>query len=177
MILLGIEELLELEEAMRDELSDRLTEILTRLNRSDQLEEFLALLGMEHLLTPDPGYQVYKTGKIIVIGESKVNANDLLSVAKQMGLDKSRFEFYLEYEDAKKFEFRKMQWQPSYSAIMVGPMPHSGKAKGDFSSIISAIESTEGYPPVYRMGQDTLKITKSGFRDILEDLIRRKKIG
>lgn len=49
MILLGVEELLELEEALRDELNENLTAILTRLNRTGRLVDLLALLGLVYL--------------------------------------------------------------------------------------------------------------------------------
>jgi hypothetical protein len=169
--LLGIEELLELEEAIREELNDNLTGILTKLNRADRLEELLSLLGLESLLEKDAGYQVYKTGKIVAFGQSDVTAEVLLAIGKKLGIDKNRFEFYLEYEDAKKFNFKKMQWQPSYSVVLVGPMPHSGVSKGDAGSIISAIETEEGYPPVIRLGRNSLKITKTDFKEKLQELI------
>ena len=175
--MLGVEELFDLEEALKEELDEHLTEILTRLNRTECLEDFLCLLGMVHLLRPDIGYQVHKTGKIVVIGQSDVRAEVLLSVAAKLGLEKSRFDLHLEYEDAIKFNFRKMQWEPSYSAILVGPMPHSGTTKGDFSSIITAIENGEGYPPVIRLGANSLKITKSDFKAKLQELLDTKKIA
>ena len=86
--MLGIEELLELEDSLRIELNDNLTGILTNLNRTDQLEMFLSLVGMEHLLAKDDGYQVYKSGKIVVIGQSDVKAEVLLSIGKKLGIDK-----------------------------------------------------------------------------------------
>lgn len=175
--MLNVEELLELEDAIKEELDDHLTEALARLNRSGRLEEFLELLGMLHLLEKESGYQVHKTGKIIVIGHSDVKTNVLLAVAKEMGIDKSRFEFYLNYEDAKTFNFRKMQWQPSYSLIMVGPMPHSGVGKGEGTSIIATLENEDGYPPVVRLGSNGLKITKSDFKAKLEEMVELKKIA
>lgn len=175
--MLNVDELLELEDSMRSELDEHLTEILTKLNRSGQLMDLLQLLDMEGSLQVDTGYQVYKTGKIVVIGQSEVKADVLLSIAKKLGVDKKRFEFYLDYEDAKTFNFRKMQWQPSYSLIMVGPMPHSGVEKGDYGSIISALEAEEGYPPVVRLGSNSLKITKTDFRNKLEEALSLKKIA
>lgn len=175
--MLNVEELFELEDSIKEELDDYLPAALSRMNRSGQLEDFLKLLGMEHLLQRESGYEVYKTGKIIVIGQSDVKPDILLVTAKKLGLDKSRFEFYLNYEDAKTFNFRKMQWQPGYSLVMVGPMPHSGAGKGDYSSIISALETDEGYPPVVRLGSNGLKITKSDFRSKLEEMIAAKKIA
>jgi len=69
-----------------------------------------------------------------------------------------------------------MQWQPTYSLIMVGPMPHSGSAKGDYSNIISALESEDGYPPVVRLGSNGLKITKSDFKSKLIEMVEARKI-
>ena len=112
-----------------------------------------------------------------MIGQSDVKAEVLLSIAKKLGLDKSRFELHLDYDDAKNFNFRKTQWQPSYSLIMVGPMPHSGFGKGDYSSIISAIESEDGYPPVVRLGSNGLKISKTDFRAKLEEMMEMRKIA
>lgn len=175
--MLNVEELFELEDNIKEELDDHLTAALSRMNRSGQLEEFLRLLGMEYLLQKESGYEVYKTGKIVVIGQSDVKPEVLLSIAKQLGLDKNRFELYLEYEAAKKFNFQKMQWQPTYSLLMVGPMPHSGFGKGDYGSIISALESEDGYPPVVRLGTNGLKITKSDFKAKLSEMIETKKIA
>lgn len=120
---------------------------------------------------------MYKTGKIVVISYSDVKSEVLLSIAKQLGLDKNRFELHLGYDDAKTFNFHKMQWQSIYSLLMVGPMPHSGSSKGDYGSIISALEAGEGYPPVVRLGSNGLKITKSDFKSKLEKMIRLGKIA
>jgi len=175
--MLSVEELYELEDAIKEELEEKLISVLTQLNTTGRLEELLELFGMLHLLEKESGYQVHKTGKIIVIGYSDVKAEALLSVAKKLGIDKKRFEFYLDYEDAKTFNFRKMQWQPSYSLIMVGPMPHSGAGKGYGSSIISTLENEDGYPPVVRLGSNSLKITKSDFKAKLEEMIELQKIA
>lgn len=168
---LCIEELSELEKSMRDALDENLLAILTKLNRSDQLCELLRLLGMEYLLNKESGYRVQKYGKILVIGQSDVKLDILLAIAKKLDLDKNRFEFHLQYDYAKKFRFSKIQWDPTYSVILVGPMPHSGGAKGEYGSIISAIEHEEGYPPVVRLGSGSLKITKNEFKTKLQDLL------
>lgn len=103
--MLDVEELLELEDNIRKELDDHLPAALSMLNRTGELETFLKMLGMEDLLQSKPLYQVYKTGKIIVIGRSDVKAEVLLSIAKSLGLSKDRFELYLDYEDGKTFDF------------------------------------------------------------------------
>ena len=108
--MLSVEELFELEDNIREELDIHLTAALASLNRSGRLEEFLQLLGMEHLLEKETGYEVYKTGKIVVIGQSDVKAEVLLSIAKKLGLDKSRFELHLDYDDAKNFNSCRQTW-------------------------------------------------------------------
>lgn len=174
---LDITELAELEDVLLAELNERMTEILSKLNRSEQIEELLALLGMSDLLKQDDGYRPYTKGKIVVIGESKAKLNTLLAIVKTMGLDKNRFEWYLEYEDAKTFDFNKMQYNPNYSLVMVGPMPHSGHGKGDSGSMIANLEKQSGFPPVVRLGNSNgLKITKSEFEAKLVQALENRMI-
>ena len=109
--MLNVEELFELEENIKEELDDHLTAALSRMNHSGQLEDFLRLLGMEHLLHKESGYEVYKTGKIVVIGQSDVKPEVLLSIAKQLGLDKKRFELYLESYCAAYILLKRPVWR------------------------------------------------------------------
>lgn len=175
--MLGYVELIDLEDVLRAELEENLTGILTNLNRTGHLEDLLELLGLSSLMQKDSGYHTLKSGTIIVIGQSNVGSDVLAAVAKKCGIDKKRIEFHTEYEDAKTFNFGKTQWNPNYSLIMVGPMPHSAESKGDYSSVISAIENGEGYPPVIRMGKNTLKITKSDFKEKLENALKDQLIA
>ena len=173
--MLSIEQLEDLDERLKYELDEHLTQILTRLNREGRLDELLEILGLSDLLKPEPMYTCFDNGKIVVLGESNV-AEDVL-LAKGLGLDKKRFEFHLGYDEAKMFDGRKMQWNPAYSLILVGPMPHSGTSKGDASSIITALETTEGYPPVIRLGSNSLKISKSDFKTKLTEAMQKKLIA
>lgn len=61
--MLSVEELMELEDSIREELNENLTAALTRMNRSGDLEVFLQLLGMEHLIRQGSGYKVLKMGR------------------------------------------------------------------------------------------------------------------
>jgi len=53
--MLGLEELSDLEDALSDELDEHLTEILVKLNPAGQLNDFLALMGLQSLLEKDSG--------------------------------------------------------------------------------------------------------------------------
>lgn len=176
-MVLAIEELSELEDEIMSVLPKRLTAILTKLNRSGRIEELLELLGMEDLIQQEQDFYSYREGKIVVIGGSDVKEEVLLSIAKSMGLDKSRFEFCLDYKQIQKFDFRRMQYAPQYRIILFGPTPHSGHGKGESGSIIAELEKSSAYPRVERlMSGAELKITKSNFREMLERLIEEDYI-
>ena len=175
--MLDMGELLKLEEVLRKIIDERLEAVLTKLNRTGELGDFLKLFDAQELLGEKKTNALSRDGKIIVIGSSEVEREKLSAVAKTLGIDKERFEFYLDYEDAKTFDFKKTQWSSKYSCILVGQMPHSGNSKGDYSSIITALESQEGYPPIVRMGLVGLKITKTSFRESLNQIIENRIVA
>lgn len=162
--MLSLKELIQLEDDIKEELNENLGHILSLLNRTGQLDTLLKLLGLEKLIVYDNGYRPYESRRIIVIGETKLKPEVFYAIGKSLGIKKDRFELYLEYKDAKRFDFSKTQYKPEYALIMVGPMPHSGVSKGDSSGIITALEQgNNSYPPVVRLGSNGLKITKSNF--------------
>lgn len=176
--MLDTDELLILEERFRSESDEKLLFWLSKLNRTGELESWLEMVGLSSLITNEPWFRPHKTGIIVVIGETKLKKNDLLIVAKKMGFEKDRFEFYLTYEELKKKDFNKMRYDSSYSLILVGPTPHKGKTmEGGYSSIITAMEQKEGYPPVRRLGNNELKITKATFVEALEDAQNKRWIA
>ena len=171
-MLLDINQLRTLEDAIRQRLDDDLTRILCDLNRSGELDEALAKWEMDDLLHPNSGYQPYKDGKILIIGDSQVKKELLIPVAKSLGIDKNRLEFVLSYEDGKKYDMSKTQWNENYCLILFGPLPHSGISKGEFGSKIEAVKQTPGYPPSKTlMANEQLKITKNNFKQALEDAL------
>lgn len=169
--MLSVEELSEIEELIIDNINEKYLQILTTLNRKEKLEDFLQLIGMGDLIKNDKNNKTRCEGKIIVIGQSEVKKEELAKIAVKYGIDKNRFEFLLDYEKCQKYNFKKTRWNDLYCVILVGEMPHSGHAKDDYSSMITALQSKEGYPPVRRVGMNGLKITKSSFRITLESLI------
>ena len=176
--LLNPAQLYELTELLAKELSaGKLEELVASYNRGGKLEEFLSWLGLENLLNGSLIYNPRAHGKIVVIGQTSTQIKNLIGVAKEMGFSKDRFEFVADYNEAKTFKFNKLINQDKYALILVGPMPHSTSCKGDFSSIISCMEQTDGYPPVLRLGGPDLKITKTGFRECLEKSIESNLVA
>lgn len=163
-----------------DEIEELLDEIRVRVlkaNREDTLDQLLASMGMHDLIEvqSQPGN---KDGKIVVLGASDVDEAHLLITAGKLGIDKSRFEFCLDYDAIQKYNFRKLQYSDKYRLILVGPMPHSTTGKVDSGSAISEMEKhPEMYPRIVRMSAGTtLKITKSGFKAVLESMLREDYI-
>lgn len=165
-LLLDILQLSKLE----NRISDNLPFLLSKLNRTGRINELLELFDLQDFIQED-GFVSYKTGKIIVAGDCDVSKETLLSVAKGLGISRERFELVLDYYEASKYNYSKTQYNSNYSLIIVGPMPHSGPAKEAYSSVISAIENKEGYPKVIRLGSNSLKISKTNFKDALLNAI------
>ena len=96
----------------------------------------------------------------------------LKMTAGKLGIDKQRLEFHLGYYEMQTFDYRTLQFPDRYSAILVGPMPHSSAGKHDSSSAICEMEKNQDlYPRVIRMMAGTeLKITQSSFKAALSRL-------
>ena len=169
--MVDVVELFEAKDGILQYINENIIGVLTTLNRTERLDDLFQLLGMQNPFLKERVFQTNKRGKIVVLGQSSVSKSDLLVSAGKMGFDKSRFEFHLGYEEMKSFNVRKYQYQFSYAAVLAGPMPHSGVGKGDYSSVLTAMENGEGYPIVVRMGENELKISKSGFQRTLQTLL------
>lgn len=167
---LGID---ELEQLLLEDIRIRVLDA----NRRGILHDLLASMGMLDLIAPQAQIG-YKDGKIIVLGASDVDEEHLLITAGKLGVDKSRFEFCLDYEAIQQYNFNKLQYSDKYRLILVGPMPHSTAGTHDSGSAIAEMEKhPEMYPRIIRLkaGQK-LKITKSGFKEAIECMIREDYI-
>lgn len=156
-------------------LCDKLSEKLYIANRDGSLLQLLEKFGLKDFLkeiqSPADSFRSFPDGKIVVLGVSEVKEEKLRGVSKELGFtDKDRFEFHLDYDKLKNFNYRKLQWASSYRLVLVGPMPHKTTGSGDFSSAIEAMKSELGYPKVIELrAGNELKITKQNFTDTLRN--------
>ena len=161
--MLGVREL--------DELLDDIRRRVVEANRRGTLEELLTRMGMNDLIAPQKQFDSYRDGKIVVLGESEIKEDMMKIIAGKAGIDKSRFEFCLGYDNVKRYNFKKLQYAPSYRLVMVGSMPHKTEGTSDSSSVIAEMENNAGYPRVVRLtANGQFKITKNNFRQSLEAL-------
>ena len=152
-----------------EEVIDSITQKIILANRIGTLENLLQQWGFDSLLKNDSVYETNKDGKIVVIGQPEVKINVLEGIIKSLNLDKNRFEFCLDYNDSKTFNYKKMQYSPNYRVVMFGPVPHSSVGKRDSSSVIAEMKNREGYPRVVVLNDgNELKITKTNFKIALE---------
>lgn len=156
------------------EASQRLLHEIRDAFKNQNLEGYLASIGMHDLypVYTEPLYQTDPYGKILVIGESKLKEQQIYGCFKEFGIPKERIELRLGYNEAQTFPFKVLRYNENYRLILFGPVPHSGKGKGDYSSIITQLENTDGYPKVVRLqGGHGLKITRTSLKRALKKQI------
>lgn len=155
-----------------DIVTEKILEEITNANRSGNLEEILSKWGFSDLYKKEKYYDTEKDGKILLFGYSAIKEKELLGIIKYFGLDKDRFEFYLDYYDSKKFDFNKIRYDTKYRLIIFGPVPHSATSMGEHGGIISKLQKEEGYPRIEVLSSNnSLKITKSNFREVIGNLL------
>jgi len=173
-----VEDLTILADKVAEAFLDERESIISTLFAKGKLDEFLDLVGMKKIANEIASTPKIKSKKIIVVGQSAGGSErDYRMAAINMGVDPNDLELYLNYYDGKKIDFEKYKNNPSYCAIMVGPMPHSGKSKGDYPSAVAMMEHEEGYPKIIKLGRNGLKLTTQSFMYGLAQLASDGVIG
>jgi hypothetical protein len=109
--------------------------------------------------------------KIIIIGDTAINENIILGIAKEYGYAKYQIEIHSDYTKIKSRDFDFIKYNSNYIGIIVGPVPHSSKSSGEYSSLLSKLESEQGYPKVSRaLASGALKITKTSLKKSFEEI-------
>lgn len=101
-----------------------------------------------------------------------------MEFSKSYGLSKDRVELALDYNEAEKYQYKKVHYNPNYRLVLFGPVPHSIKGNSGSSSILSKMENEEGYPKVIRLtdSNNKLKITKTNLKMVLQKEIAQEYI-
>ena len=76
-----------------------------------------------------------------------------------------------DYDKITNLDFRKFRYSDKYAAIIVGPMPHSVKGKGDYSSGLEMLKNEPGYPDVFEcVTSEKLKVTRTSINKALQEV-------
>lgn len=162
-------------EISADELLDIMAVASNRIHRelksaytTGHLQEYLKKIDMADLYPEEKSSSWQDSmpdGKVIIFGDSSISEREIYASLKSVGISKERIELHLGYEALKKFSFSKLQYNAGYRLILVGPMPHTNTDKAEFTSPISMMEKTDGYPKILRLSSNgQLKITKSNLK-------------
>lgn len=86
-----------------------------------------------------------------------------------------RFEFSIDfwddYEKITNRDFTSLRYSRQVDAIIAGPMPHSIKGMGDYSSGLEMLKSESGYPPVFEcLSSELLKVTTTSVWKALNEI-------
>lgn len=161
------------------EIASEASSIITRKIIQATDERMLRITLNEYnlidLLPEQENTFTYPNGNILIFGDSNIRENVIYQMFGEIGIDKSRVKLYLGYDEYKNFDFKRLSYRPENRLILFGPIPHSTRGKGDYSSVINMMENEEGFPKVVRLtANKKLKITRSN----LEEAIREEvKIG
>lgn len=111
-------------------------------------------------------YYDKSNSKILIIGHSMINKNDMINIARQYGINESKLEFKLDYKKLSNYDFSILKNNMNYSDILVGPMPHSVRGINSYSSFLVMTErEPESFPKITKLKDaNELKITKETFK-------------
>lgn len=150
------------------EASYRLHSEIKRTYKSGKLEKYLLSIGMANLYPHEEKKPIYisnSDGKILIFGDTQIKENQIYGCLKDLGIAKERVELHLGYEEAKRYNFKNLQYNPNVRLLLFGPVPHSGEGKSDKSSIITQLESDDGYPKIIRLKDGHgFKLTKTSLK-------------
>lgn len=159
---LNSEELFNLIESIKEQIEKE----IIRANRVGTLKKVLEKYNFE---VEEYFHYEPRIAKVLVIGQSSVTLHVLKSVIKKYGISKERFDFVLEYDEAKNYPMNTLRYNSKYCDIFIGPIPHKTTGMGECSSIIAEIEKNQSeYPKLTKLiASDELKITKNSFEEAL----------
>lgn len=132
------------------------------------LQGYLSSIDMLDLYPKEKNdiqFETLEDGKIIMFGDAKIKKHEIYGCLKEYGIDKSRIEMHLGYDELKRYPFKELRYDAKYRLILFGPVPHSVNGKEDNSSLITMIENTDGYAKLIRLTDEhQLKFTKTSLK-------------
>lgn len=131
---------------------------------ASELRSYLKSIGLEELTPEIDNFQ--PNGDIYILGDLSIRDNIVYQIFKDLSIDVNRVKIVKGYDEFKSYNFNRLQYDTSVRLIFVGPMPHSTRDKGDYSSVIAKMEREEGFPKIVRLGTEgSLKVTKANLKE------------
>lgn len=104
--MLDVEQILEIKEV----LIQNAEEILCDMNRQGTINSFLKITGLDYLLAEDErdANTQDKSGKIVIIGDSKISNKIIRGIFKDMGISPDRAILHTDYHKVQKLNYHDM---------------------------------------------------------------------
>ena len=129
-----------------------------------ELRSYLKSIGLEELTPEIDNFQ--PNGDIYILGDLNIRDNIVYQIFKDLSIDVNRVKIVKGYDEFKTYNFNRFQYDASVRLIFAGPMPHSTRDKGEYSSVIAKMEREEGFPKIVRLGTEgSLKVTKTNLKE------------
>lgn len=111
-----------------------------------------------------------RSSVILVLGALQGKKSSYQLIAKKLRIPEQNIEFVDDYSKMHAFNAEQLRYSDKYSDIIVGPIPHSMKNKGEFSSVVAMVESNpKEYPKLLKaIANNALKITNTNFKELLQ---------
>ena len=169
---LNEEQLITVSEIISDAFKSDSIKIIAHLDATNKLDEFLKITGLKSGVRKELERNLTPTRRVLVVGDGLAKESEYRQKCREAGISPANFEFYLDYKDGAKIDFDKYKNNPKYGGIIVGAMPHSGKSKGTYSSVIEYLENEPGFPKVVRGNKGSeLKLSLDGFYKAILELL------
>lgn len=141
----------------------KLVKEITEASYENKIDEVLKKYELQDEIEY-PYYDI-KNSKILIIGDSLVDKNDLINIARKYGIKENRIEFELDYNKLTNYNFGKLRNSMNYSDVLVGPIPHKVEGIEGYSSFLAMTDAMpEEYPKIIRLeSSNELKITRQSF--------------
>lgn len=141
----------------------KLVKEITEASYENKIDEVLKKYELQDEIEY-PCYDI-KNSKILIIGDSLVDKNDLINIARKYGIKENRIEFELDYNKLTNYNFGKLRNSMNYSDVLVGPIPHKVEGIEGYSSFLAMTDAMpEEYPKIIRLeSSNELKITRQSF--------------
>lgn len=155
--------------AIIEEIHEKIEAEITLANRTGELEAVLEKYGYyENEDSIDLKYIDLKRAKVLLVADNRVKIPVLHGIMKRYDLGKKNLEF-VDYAEAKSFNWSKLNGSTEYTDIFIGAMPHKVKGLQGSSSIIAKIEENpHNYPKLHKLTSgEELKISKTNFEKAL----------
>lgn len=151
-------------------IAEAISRITSDLIKDQTDEQFCILLekyGLNNLIPESAPYffDTQKNGNIIMFGDTSIKIDDIYGCLKSLGISKKRFE-HVSYADMTNYDLRNLEYNNTYRLILIGPMPHSIKGKGEYASGIEWLVNNQNIAKTIKF--DNLKITKTSFKKAIK---------